>query len=369
MSSPPDTEYVVIGAGIVGLAVARALAERGAEVVLLEQETAIGTHTSSRNSEVIHAGIYYPPGSNKARFCVQGRDMLYEYAAARGIEHRRTGKIILCPTEAETKRLATYAERADDNGVHDLHPMSGGEVAALEPTVRCHSGLFSPSTGQIDSHGLMLSLLGDLERAGGLLSLTTEARRITPHDDGFSIDFVSAGEPGAISCRRVINSGGLFAVDVAHRIEGLADKTIPTAHYGKGSYFRLPGAPPVRHLIYPLPQGGSLGLHLTPFEDAPVRFGPDIEWIDAPDYTVDPARAAYFAESIRPWFPDVDAGELQPDFAGVRPKIVGPGEPNSDFRLDGEAVHGIPGLVNLFGIESPGLTSSLAIGEAVAAMF
>ena len=375
-------DCVVVGAGVVGLAVARALAQAGREVVVLEAAEGIGTETSSRNSEVIHAGIYYPKGSLKARLCVQGKQALYAYCAERGVPHRRCGKLIVATEAAQLATLADIRAKAAANGVSDLTPLSRQEAQALEPEIECVGALLSPSTGIIDSHAFMLALQGDAERAGAVFAFHSRVARARVVDGGFEIEVQTLTEPaepapaaGAAGsadgstttwhARTLINAAGLHAPDVAARIEGLDARHVPRAHYARGHYFTLSGRPRFQRLIYPVPQPGGLGVHLTLDLQGQARFGPDVQWVDAIDYTVDPKRADAFYAEVRRYWPALPDGALQPGYAGIRPKLAGPEAPNLDFRIDGPAQHGVPGLVNLLGIESPGLTASLAIGDVV----
>jgi L-2-hydroxyglutarate oxidase LhgO len=367
-------DCVVVGAGVVGLAVARALALAGREVVVLEQAAAIGTGTSSRNSEVVHAGIYYPPGSLKARLCVQGKARLYDYCESRGVGYRRCGKWIVATDPAQLPALDRLEQRAAANGV-ELIRHSGAEAAAIEPGLACLSALLSPSTGIVDSHGLMLALQGDLERAGGVVALQSELMGATARPDGFVLQVAVPGEPILeMHSRELVNAAGLHACALARTLQGLPAKperlVWPQAHFAKGNYFALSGRAPFSRLVYPAPQDAWLGVHLTLDLGGQARFGPDIEWlsIDHPDqidYRVDPARAEAFYAEVRRYWPDLPDGALQPAYSGVRPKIHGPDQPAPDFRIDGPSSHGVPGLVQLFGIESPGLTSALALGDHV----
>jgi len=387
-------DCVVVGAGVVGLAVARALALAGREVVVLEAAEGIGTGTSSRNSEVIHAGIYYPKGSLKARLCVQGKQALYAYCAERGVPHRRCGKLIVATEAAQLATLADIRAKAAANGVGDLKHLSRQEAQALEPEIECVGALLSPSTGIIDSHAFMLALQGDAEHAGAVFAFFSRVARARVVDGGFEIEVqtldvqpTSTGTPGAAASetagssghesaelsststwhtRTLINAAGLHAPDVAARIEGLDARHVPRAHYARGHYFTLSGRPRFQRLIYPVPQPGGLGVHLTLDLQGQARFGPDVQWVDGIDYTVDPRRADAFYAEVRRYWPALPDGALQPGYAGIRPKLAGPEAPNLDFRIDGPAQHGVPGLVNLLGIESPGLTASLAIGDVVA---
>ena len=360
-------ECVVIGAGVVGLAVARALARGGREVLVLEKERWIGSETSSRNSEVIHAGLHYPKGSLKARLCVAGRDRLYAYCAERGIPHKRLGKLTVATREAELPILEGVWRKAAANGVGDLEWIGGNEARALEPELSCLRAFLSPSTGIIDSHALMLAYEAELDAAGGMAVLRAPvvAGRVT--ERGFALE-VGGAEPMALDCRMLVNSAGVHAPGLARRIAGIPLTSIPHDYFCRGVYFTLSGRSPFRHLIYPVPEPGGLGVHLTLDLAGQARFGPDVEWIDGVDYTVDPRRGARFYAAIRSYWPSLKDGALQPGYAGIRPKISGPGEPAADFLVQGPAAHGVPGLVNLYGIESPGLTASLAIADHVAAL-
>lgn len=362
-----EVECIVIGAGVVGLACAAALARSGREVLVLEAQSAIGTQTSSRNSEVIHAGIYYQPGSLKAQLCLRGKQLLYRYVEERGIAHRRTGKLIVAADESQVMRLESIRANANASGVHDLRMIDRAEAQALEPQVACHAGLLSPSTGIVDSHALMLSLQGDLENAGGMVVLNTPVEGCAIEQDRFVVT-TGGGAPMQVRSRILINSTGLAAPKVARAIEGLNRAALPEAHYAIGHYYRLSGPSPCNRLVYPLPEEGGLGIHLTLDLGGQARFGPDVRWIDGVDYSFDDARREEFITAIRSYLPDLDADRLAPDYTGIRPKLAGPGSGAQDFRIDGEAAHGMPGLVNLFGIESPGLTASLAIGDYVTGM-
>jgi L-2-hydroxyglutarate oxidase LhgO len=360
-----EIDCAVIGAGVVGLAIARSLTLRGRDTILIEQERQFGFATSSRNSEVIHAGIYYPPGSIKAKTCVEGRALLYAYCARRGIAHRRCGKLIVATSEGEIAGLERLRNVAVANGVTDLQMMSGAEARALEPALHAEAALHSPSTGIIDSHGFMTALAGDLENAGGIIALASPIAGLRPGPGGIVLLGATDGEP-LLRARTVINSAGLGAVALAERTEGLAPGHVPRLYLAKGSYFAVAGRSPFSRLIYPLPEPGGLGTHLTLDLAGTARLGPDVEWVDAIDYQVDPARSAGFAASARRFWPDLRDDALAPAYAGVRPKIAGAGEAAVDFMVSGPLQHGIPGLINLFGIESPGLTASLALAELVA---
>lgn len=353
-----QADCVVIGAGVVGLACAARLAESGRDVLVLEQHTLIGSETSSRNSEVIHAGIYYPTGSEKARLCVEGKARLYEYCDRYAVPHARCGKIIVAVTEDQTETLEGYRRQAAANGVNDLQWLDQNALNAVEPGVRGVTGLLSPSTGIIDSHSFMLSLQGRLEAAGGMVALATRVLDI--RREGQQLRLILDG--AELECRTLVNSAGLTAPDLAAGV----DADAPTAHFARGHYFSYSGKPPFSRLVYPVAEPGGLGVHVTVDLAGQVKFGPDVEWCEEVDYEFDASRKPAFAEAIRRYFPDLEMDRLQPDYVGVRPKISGPGDRAADFRIDGSAAHGIPGLVNLLGIESPGLTSSLAIAEQVA---
>ncbi|MFT4243385.1 MAG: NAD(P)/FAD-dependent oxidoreductase [Acidovorax sp.] len=359
-------DCVVIGAGVVGLAVARALALQGREVLVLEAAGAIGTGTSSRNSEVIHAGLYYPTGSLKARLCVQGRDLLYAYCAERGVPHRRCGKLLVATSPAQLPALESIQAQALANGVTDLRLLSRDEARALEPALECVAALHSPSTGIVDSHGLMLALQGDLEHGGGILALNSPLALMEYAQGAIN---VIAEDGTQLRANTVVNAAGLRAPELAARIQGLDAAHVPTARYAKGSYFTLTGKAPFSRLIYPVPEAAGLGVHLTLDLGGQAKFGPDVQWVDSPDdLLVDPARGDAFYAEVRKYWPALRDGALAPGYAGIRPKIHGPGEPAADFVIQGPAVHGMAGLVNLFGIESPGLTSALAIAEHVAGL-
>jgi L-2-hydroxyglutarate oxidase LhgO len=359
-------DAVVIGAGVVGLAVARALALRGLETLVLEGERAIGTGTSSRNSEVVHAGIYYPPGSLKARLCVRGRQLLYGFCSTHGVPHARCGKFIVATAQAQLATLEQLHATGRANGVEGLEMITARAAQAAEPALSCVAALASAATGIVDSHALMLALQGDFEAAGGLLAFDAPVLAGGPGADGLRLE-VGGAQPMALEAGLVVNAAGLHAPALAARFDGLAPGSVPRAWFAKGSYYGLAGRSPFSRLIYPVPEPGGLGVHLTLDLGGQARFGPDVEWVDRINYAVDPARAAGFAEAIRRYWPGLPAGALQPGYAGIRPKISGPGEPPADFVIQDARVHGLPGLVNLFGIESPGLTASLAIAEEVLA--
>jgi L-2-hydroxyglutarate oxidase LhgO len=357
-------DCVVIGAGVVGLACARALALAGREVVVLEAAGSIGTETSSRNSEVIHAGIYYPPGSAKAVLCVEGRALLYRYCEAHGVAHRRCGKLIVATTSAQVATLDKIRAHAADNGVHDLRLLDEAEAKAMEPELNCVAALHSPSTGIIDSHGLMLAFQGEAEDHGAMLALHSPVTGGEIASTGIVLD-VGGAEPMRICVRTVVNSAGLMAQRVAAGLRGFPPEMVPPCHYAKGNYYSLAARSPFTHLIYPVPEAAGLGVHLTLDLAGQARFGPDVEWIAEIDYDVDLRRADGFYRAIRDYWPGLKDGQLAPGYAGIRPKLGGPQQPASDFLIQGPVEHGVPGLVNLFGIESPGLTASLALAEHV----
>lgn len=362
-----DIDCIVVGAGVVGLAAARALALAGREVMIVEAGDGIGMGTSSRNSEVVHAGIYYPAGSLKAKLCVAGKWRLYDYCESRGVPIERVGKLIVAANEAQARQLDGIAERARVNGVDDLERLDGDQARAMEPALACVAALWSPSTGIVDSHALMLALLGDAQSAGAELVLRTPlVSGAVRAEGGFDLSFGGA-EPMELSCSVLINAAGLAAPDLATKIAGIPADTIPKAYYCKGSYFTLAGRAPFSRLIYPVPEAAGLGVHLTLDLGGQAKFGPDTEWIDTENYDIDATRADSFYAAIRSYWPQLADGALQPGYTGIRPKISPPGAPAADFVISGPAVHGVPGLVNLFGIESPGLTSSLAIADEVLA--
>ena len=365
-----QVETIVIGAGVVGLAVARALAMTGREVLILEREDAFGTITSARNSEVIHAGIYYAKDSLKARHCVAGRKMLYDYCKAHGIPFNNCGKLIVACSEAEVQEFAGIARKAWDNGVEDLREISAADAMAMEPALNCHGALLSPSTGIVDSHGLMLTLLGETEQHGGMLVLNTPVDSIEVHDDGFLVR-TGGDEPMDLIAQEIVNSAGLGAPGLAQAMKGLPQDTSPQQWTAKGNYFSLSVRAPFERLIYPAPVAGGLGVHLTLDLQGRARFGPDVEWIEDADwadqatYAVDPTRGDSFYDAIRLYWPGLPDGALAPDYSGIRPKLSRD-KHAADFRISGASEHGLPGYIGLYGIESPGLTSSLSIAEHVA---
>src|SRR4249919_3950262 len=357
-------DCVVIGAGVIGLAIARRLAQAGREVIVLEAAEGIGTETSSRNSEVIHAGIYYPKGSLMAETCVEGRRLLYGYCAEHGVPHRNCGKLIVATNAQESELLASIKGRAEANGVEGMRSLSAAEAMAMEPNLHCTAALLSPATGIVDSHSYMLALQGDAEDRGAMFAFHSPVSQGRVVDGGIEIE-VGGTEPMNLRCRLLVNSAGLHAPTLAKKITGMPSDRVPLAYYAKGNYFTLAGRSPFSRLIYPVPVPGGLGVHITVDLGGQAKFGPDVEWIPGIDYTVDPHRADKFYAAVRRYWPGLRDGALQPGYAGIRPKIVPPGAPAQDFTIQGPAEHGVPGLINLFGIESPGLTSSLALAEQV----
>ena len=359
-------ETIVIGAGVIGLAAARALALQGQEVLILEAESAIGAATTARNSGVIHAGLYYPPASHKARHCVQGRRLLYHYLRERSLPHRRCGKLIVAPP-AQTAKLAEIAQRAEAAGVSDLVSLPAGAIAGYEPAVTGAAALFSPSTGIVDVHELIHSYLGDAENKGATLALRSPVTGLALENGSFTVTV--AGEAAMrLSCRNLVNAGGLHSQEIARLLHGLPAAAIPPRHLAKGNYFSLKGAQPFTHLVYPVPEPGGLGIHATLDLAGKTRFGPDVEWVDTLDYAVNPARAGHFYAAIRKYWPALPDGALQPDYSGIRPKTSPPGAADTDFIIQSHTTHGIPNLVNLYGMESPGLTAALSIAAEIAAI-
>jgi len=359
-------DCVVVGAGVVGLAIARELALQGRDVLVLEAEDAIGTGTSSRNSEVIHAGIYYRAGSLKAQLCVDGRQLLYAYCKDRGIAHRRCGKLLVATADAQLAKLEGIRSAARANGVADLALLTRAQALAMEPALDCIAALYSPSTGIVDSHALMMALLGDLENAGGVLALNSQLAAMACSDQGL---LLAAADGTELLASTVVNAAGLDAPALAGKCSGLAQRHVPRAYFAKGNYFSLSGRSPFSRLIYPVPEEAGLGVHLTIDLGGQAKFGPDVQWVESPhDLRVDASRGDAFYGEIRKYWPGLPDGALAPAYAGIRPKTHGPHEPAGDFLIQGPTVHGVRGLVNLFGIESPGLTSSLAIARYVAAV-
>ena len=361
-----DFDATVIGAGAVGLAVGRALTRRGLTVLVLESKPHIGEGVSSRNSEVIHAGFQYPTGSLKAKFCVQGRRMLYAYLDERGVAYRRCGKLVVATEDAEIPKIEALLEQGRINGVEEMEELTGAQAIALEPSLACVAALTSPQSGLFASHDYMLNLQGEIEAGGGAVALSTPFEGATPMTGGGFEVRAGGEEPTTITSRLLVSAPGLSAQAVAGKVEGFPPERIPVRHLGKGIYFRMTGKAPFERLIYPPPVRGSVGAHYRKDMGGQAVFGPDLSYVETEDYSVDPAKRADFAAFIRKFWPAVQEDHLVPDYAGIRPKLHGPDEPQPDFQLDGPEVHGIEGLMALFGIESPGLTSSLAIGEAVA---
>ena len=361
-----ETDAVVVGAGAVGLACAYALAQRGLSVVVLEAEHVIGAGVSSRNSEVIHGGLYYPTGSLKAQLCVAGRRRLYAFLETHKVAFDKCGKLVVATSEDELERLAAIMDQALTNDVEGMARLTAAEAKAMEPDLACVAALHSPESGVFDSHGYMSALQGEIEARGGTVALGAPFEGATPRDGGGFTVAVGGEEPMSLDARLLVTAPGLSAQDVAGRIEGYPADLIPKGYYGKGNYFLVHGRAPFRRLVYPLPVPGALGMHYRRDLGGQARLGPDLQFVEAIDYQVDAARAERFYTDARRFFPALEDGDLAPDYAGIRPKLHGPGEAQPDFRLDGQDVHGLPGLMALFGIESPGLTSSLAIGERVA---
>ncbi len=363
-----EVDCIVIGAGVIGLGIARALSRGGREVIILERERRFGMHTSSRNSEVIHAGIHYAPDSLKARLCVAGRELLYRYCAERGIPHRRCGKLTVATEDAQLGTLEKIESNARASGVFDLEWLDGSEARGVEPELKCVRALSSPSTGIIDSHVYMQSLLADAEGNGAIIAYDTQVTSLRATTAG--IEIATNGEPKpSVRARLVINSAGLKADRVASSIQDFPAQFIPKVSFSKGSYFALSGVSPFSRLVYPAPPpGGHLGIHMTVDLAGAARFGPDSEWVQSLDYAVDPERVGLFAEAIRQYWPGLNEARLYPAYAGIRPKLSGRGEPARDFSISGPKQHGVAGVVNLFGMESPGLTASLALGEYIAAL-
>jgi len=359
-------DCVIVGAGVIGLAIARSLALAGREVIVLEAESEIGMHTSSRNSEVIHAGLYYPEGSLKATLCVKGRTLLYDYCERHHVPYKRIGKLIVASHKAEKDKLLAIRSQAVRNGVMDLRLVEKEEIQSLEPAITGQLGLLSPSTGIIDSHSLMMAFLADIEANNGAILKRSRLQGASVTRHGFKLQI--EGTDAEVECKTLVNAGGLLAESVARSISGLDPEKISKIRYAKGHYFAYGGKSPFRHLVYPLPTDGGLGVHATNDLSGALRFGPDVEWIDSIDYEFDASRLQHFVESIKKYFPGLDIDKMSPGYTGIRPKISGPGESPQDFVIQGAQSHGVNGLVNLFGIESPGLTSALAIGDYVSAL-
>ena len=359
-------DCIVIGAGVVGLAVARRLALAGNEVIVLEAADAIGTHTSSRNSEVIHAGIYYPTESLKAKLCVEGKEQLYRYCATHGVPHKRIGKLIVALNESQNDILEALKTQAAANGVYDLEWKNQSEIKSLEPEIFGASALLSPSTGIIDSHSLMVAYQGDAESKGAVIVFNSPVEKGTVKGRKIELSVGRASDEFRISANIVVNAAGLGAQTVSHNLQGLNPETVPPRFLARGCYFTLSGKSPFSRLIYPVPEPGGLGVHVTLDMGGSVRFGPDVEWVDEVDYSVDPKRAANFYDAIRKYYPTLANDTLQPGYSGIRPKVAAKGSATGDFLIQGPQEHSVPGLVNMYGIESPGLTSSLSLANLVA---
>lgn len=359
-----DFDSIVVGAGVVGLAIARGLALSGRSVLVLERHRFVGQETSSRNSEVIHAGIYYPQGSLKARLCVRGKELLYSYCETHRVAYKRLGKLIVAAGDHQNAALEAIYHKGVANGVHDLEYIDRDRLLAMEPALCATKGILSPSTGIINSHELMLAYQGDLESAGGTIALSSPVIEGRIVDGGFELE-VGGDEQMGISCRELVNCAGLGAQSVSSSIAGLPVESVPPLYLSRGCYFSLSGKSPFSRLIYPLPNNEGLGVHLTLDQAGAARFGPDTEWVDSIDYTVDPSRREAFYQSIKEYYPAITREALQPSYAGIRPKIVGPGSAAGDFMIQGANIHGVKGFVGLYGIESPGLTASMAIAEYV----
>ena len=361
-----SVDCIVVGAGVVGLAVARRLALAGHEVIILEAADTIGTQTSSRNSEVIHAGLYYPTDSLKAQVCVEGKERLYRYCAIHGVPHKRIGKLIVATNDSQTEALTALRTKATANGVYDLEWKSQAEVKSLEPNIQSVGGLLSPSTGIIDSHSLMLAYQGDAENRGAVIAFNSQVRRGLIEGGKIELFVGKSNGEFAVSANIVVNAAGLGAQSVARNLTGLDPATIPPRYLARGCYFTLSGHNPFSRLIYPVPEPGGLGVHVTVDMSGAVRFGPDVEWVNKIDYRVDPGRAANFYTAIRRYYPSLEDNSLQPGYSGIRPKIAPEGSSTGDFLIQGPLEHGVPGLVSMYGIESPGLTASLALSDLVA---
>ena len=367
-SNDLDTQVLVAGAGIVGLAVARELALSGLDVMVVERQPAIGTEGSARNSEVIHAGLYYPPDSQKARHCVTGNKKLYQYCDSHDINYNRCGKLVVATTRSECETLEEILETAQSNGVHDLVQLSANQAKKLEPELFCTAALMSPSTGVIDSHGLIQSLLNDFENKGGTLGLCSELVHATVSDQNICAKIRGPTESILINTKWLINSAGLHSQNLAMNIDGLDKKYVPPTYLAKGIYFTVSGRPPFSQLIYPVPGGGGLGIHFTLDIGGQAKFGPDVQWVDQIDYSVDPSRLDEFVQAIQRYWPAANANNMHPGYAGIRPRIYGAKEAPADFLIQGPKTHKAPGLINLFGIESPGLTASLSLASEIVSL-
>ena len=360
-----QVEAIVIGAGVVGLAAARRLARAGCEVIVLEAADAHGTGISSRNSEVIHAGIYYPQGSLKARLCVAGKAALYDFCESRAVAHGCIGKLIVATSDTELAVLSDLETRAAINGVNDLIRLDATRAREMEPALHCRGALLSPSSGIVDGHGYMLALLGEIEAADGVLALNSPALGGRVEDSGIVVE-IGGPAPLELRCRLLVNAAGLAAQALAHGLDGLARESIPPLYYAKGNYFTLMGSSPFSRLIYPVPESDALGVHVVLDLAGQTKFGPDIEWVEKPEYDVSADRAATFYKSVRRYWPELPDGALEPGYAGVRPKLTAAGAGITDFVIQDAESHGVAGLINLYGIDSPGLTASLAIADEIA---
>jgi L-2-hydroxyglutarate oxidase LhgO len=358
-------QVLVVGAGVVGLAIARAAAIAGHDVILAEAADAIGTGTSSRNSEVIHAGLYYPTGSKRAYHCPRARRMLYDFCASHGVPHRKCGKLVVATNDNEVKRIEEIFQQSQINGCENVALIDVAAAKRLEPEVACLAAMLSPETGIIDSHRYMLALRGDLEDHGGVVALNTPIERVVQVADGWEVHFGGA-DPQSITVDAVVNAAGLGAQKLARATEGYPQERVPKLVLAKGNYFAYAGKPVFSRLVYPTPIHGGLGIHVVLDLAGRMRFGPDVEWIEHENYDVNPNRAPAFYQRIRDYWPGLPDNSLVPDYAGIRPKVTGPGEAAMDFLIDTPQEHGVPRLIQLFGIESPGLTSSLSLGEEVA---
>lgn len=361
-----DVECIVVGAGVVGLAIARTLAQQGKEVLIVESESSFGSGVSSRNSEVIHAGLYYPVNSLKAKLCLRGKALLYDYCESHHVPYQRLGKLLVATDESETTQLMSIKRNAEQCGVNDLTVLSAAEAKALEPELHCETALLSPSTGIVDSHALMLSLLGDAEQSGAQLVLNTPLKKVEIKGPNHFKCYFDDEEQSLISCAYLVNASGLYATELAKNMLGLDKQHIPEAHYYcKGSYFSYSGKSPFQHLIYPMPNSAGLGVHLTLDLGGQVKFGPDVTWLDKESYDVDGELVKNFYKAVRRYWPTLKNDTLHPAYAGIRPKLSGPSQAVADFVISSKSQHGVAGLLNLFGIESPGLTAALAIAEKV----
>lgn len=367
MTNTIDIEYLVVGAGVVGLAVARALAQQGKEVLIVESCDRFGSGISSRNSEVIHAGLYYPPNSLKAELCLKGKALLYEFCEAHHVPYQRLGKLLVATDALEINQLMAIKANAEQCGVHDLSLLQSAEVKAIEPELNCQLAILSPSTGIVDSHALMLALLGEAENAGAQLVLNTPLKHVDIKGPQHFICHFDDEAQTQLHCANLINASGLYATELAKQFKGLDSQHIPEAYYYcKGRYFSYSGKAPFKHLIYPMPNKDGLGVHLTLDLGGQIKFGPDVVWVEQENYDVEIAQADSFYQAVRRYWPSLKDGTLQPAYAGIRPKLSGANQTAADFMISTEAQHGVAGLVNLFGIESPGLTAAMAIAEVVA---